>query len=58
MDKLIEKLKADAEAFFADAQNQLEKGNAAAGRRARKYSLDLEKSLKEFRKQSVEASKK
>jgi hypothetical protein len=58
MDKLIEKMKADAEAFFADAQNQVEKGNSAAGRRARKFSLDLEKSLKEFRKQSIEVSKK
>ena len=58
MDKLIEKLKADAEAFFADAQSQLEKGNKAAGMRARKTSLDLEKALKEFRKKSVEASKK
>lgn len=58
MDKLIEKMRADAEAFFTDAQGQLEKGNNAAGRRARKYSLDLEKSLKEFRKLSIEASKK
>ena len=58
MDKLIGKLKTNTEAFFADAQNQLEKGNKAAGMRARKISLDLEKSLKEFRKQSIEASKK
>jgi len=58
MDKLIGKLRADAEVFFTDAQNQLEKGNKAAGMRARKVSLDLEKALKEFRKKSVEASKK
>jgi len=58
MDKLIEKLKADAEAFFTDAQSQFEKGNNAAGRRARKFSMDLEKALKEFRKKSVEISKK
>jgi len=58
MDKLIEKLRTDAGAFFTDAQSQLEKGNKAAGMRARKLSLDLEKALKEFRKKSVEASKK
>jgi len=58
MDKLIEKLRTDAEVFFTEAQNQLEKGNAAAGRRARKISMDLEKALKEFRKQSVEVAKK
>jgi len=58
MDKLIEKLRTDSSAFFSDAQSQLEKGNKAAGMRARKLSLDLEKSLKEFRKKSVEASKK
>jgi len=58
MDKLIEQLRANAEAFFVDAQNQLEKGNNAAGRRARKVSIDMERALKEFRKKSVEASKK
>ena len=57
MDKLVEKMRADAEAFFADAQSQVEKGNKAAGMRARKLSLELEKTLKEFRKKSIEASK-
>ena len=37
---------------------QIEKANKAAGTRARKSSLDLEKLLKEFRKVSVEESKK
>ncbi|ASO06876.1 histone H1-like protein Hc1 [Arenibacter algicola] len=36
---------------------QLEKGNKAAGTRARKSTLALEKLLKEFRKASLEASK-
>jgi hypothetical protein len=58
MDKLIQKMRADADVFFTDAQSQLEKGNKAAGMRARKTSLDLEKSLKDFRKKSVEAAKK
>ena len=58
MNELIEKLKAGVEAFLTDAQNQVENGNNAAGRRARKVSLELEKALKEFRKQSLEMSKK
>ena len=33
-------------------------GNKAAGTRARKASLDIEKAMKEFRKASLEASKK
>ncbi|MDL2305345.1 histone H1, partial [Bacteroides sp. OttesenSCG-928-D19] len=35
-----------------------EKGNKAAGTRARKASLEMEKMLKDFRKKSLEASKK
>ena len=58
MNELIEKLKAGADVFFTDAKNQLENGNSSAGRRARKASLDMEKALKEFRKQSLEMSKK
>lgn len=58
MNELIEKIKANAEALIADAALQSEKGNKAAGTRARKSSLDLEKLLKEFRKVSLEASKK
>lgn len=34
------------------------KGNKAAGTRARKASLELEKLLKEFRKASLEEAKK
>ena len=37
---------------------QVAKGNKAAGTRARKASLELEKVLKEFRKVSLEESKK
>ena len=45
------------EAFMSDAALQIEKGNKAAGTRARKASLELEKLMKEFRKASLEASK-
>jgi hypothetical protein len=57
MNELIEKIKTGTEAFKADAELQSEKGNKAAGTRARKASLELEKLLKEFRKASLEASK-
>lgn len=43
--------------FSEDAKLQMEKGNKAAGTRARKASLELEKLLKQFRKESLEASK-
>jgi hypothetical protein len=44
--------------FQTDSKLQHEKGNKAAGTRARKASLELEKTLKEFRKKSVDADKK
>jgi hypothetical protein len=44
--------------FLVDANAQIEKGNKAAGVRARKASLDMEKQLKEFRKKSLEAAQK
>jgi hypothetical protein len=43
--------------FTSDAKLQVEKGNKAAGTRARKTSLAIEKALKEFRKISIEAAK-
>ena len=58
MNEIIEKIAASFEAFNTDAALQAEKENKAAGTRARKASLELEKLLKEFRKTSLEASKK
>ena len=57
MNELIAKIKEMSEALLVDAAAQAEKGNKAAGTRARKASLELEKLLKEFRKLSLEASK-
>jgi len=57
MEELVSKISAVYDAFAKDAAAQLEKGNKAAGTRARKSSLELEKLLKEFRKVSIEASK-
>lgn len=57
MKELIEKIGAAYEAFHKDANAQVESGNKAAGARARKSSLEIEKMMKEFRKASLEASK-
>ncbi|MDG3582311.1 MULTISPECIES: histone H1 [Galbibacter] len=58
MKELISKIETEIEAFQKDANSQLESGNKAAGTRARKSSLELTKLFKEFRKVSLEASKK
>ena len=58
MNELIAKIKEMSDALLTDATAQAEKGNKAAGTRARKVSLELEKVLKEFRKVSLEESKK
>ena len=58
MNELIAKIQELNAALVADAELQVAKGNKAAGTRARKASLELEKVLKEFRKVSLEESKK
>ncbi len=57
MKELVGKINADMAAFQQESAAQLEKGNKAAGARARKVALELMKELKEFRKISVEFSK-
>ena len=57
MKELVEKINAEITAFLENATAQVEKGNKAAGARARKAAIDLMKDLKEFRKVSVEATK-
>lgn len=57
MKELVDKINAAIEEFGTNAKAQVENGNKAAGTRARKASLELEKLLKEFRKASIEASK-
>ena len=58
MKNLLENLKQNFEDFAKDAALQVENGNKAAGTRARKASLAIEKVLKEFRKVSIDNSKK
>lgn len=57
MKELVDNIKVLAGEFIENATAQAEKGNKAAGARARKASLELEKALKQFRKDSVEAAK-
>lgn len=56
MKELIVKISALFEDFSTNAA-KTQGGNKAAGVRARKASLEIEKALKEFRKVSVEAAK-
>ena len=58
MKELVEKVAELYAAVEKDAKGQLENGNKAALTRARKASLEIEKAMKEFRKASLEASKK
>lgn len=56
METLVKKINELCAAFAAESEKNV-CGNKAAGMRARKISLELEKNLKEFRKVSVEATK-
>lgn len=58
MKELFDKIVAEFEAFQKDATAQIESGNKAAGTRARKSALEVSKLMKDFRKVSVEESKK
>lgn len=58
MNELLTQIQDVYAAFSTDATLQIEKNNKAAGTRARKASLELEKLMKEFRKLSLEESKK
>lgn len=56
MKELLEQISTLGDTFIRNADAQLEKGNKAAGLRARRASLELEPLLKRFRKMSLEAS--
>ena len=57
MKELVDQIKAEYEVFAKNADAQVEKGNKAAGARARKAALNLMKAMKDFRKASNEAAK-
>lgn len=56
MKETLNQIKQLADSFLKDASSQLDKGNKAAGLRARRTSLELEPLLKRFRKLSLAAS--
>lgn len=58
MKELIEKLRAEYAEFIKNADLQVENGNKAAGMRARKSTLEIKLLMKDFRKMSLEESKK
>ena len=57
IEQLLKEISRVSEALLTDGMLQSERGNKAAGLRARKASLELEWLTKAFRKASLEASK-
>lgn len=58
MKTITEKINEKIDHFQTNMTTHVEKANKAAGSRARKASLELEKLLKEFRKKSLETQNK
>ena len=58
MKSLLDKINEKIDHFQTNANSHVDKSNKAAGTRARKASLDLEKHFKEFRKKSLDNVKK
>ena len=54
---LLNEIRRASEALLTDGTLQSERGNKAAGIRARKATLELERLTKAFRKASLEADK-
>ena len=50
IEKLLQEIRQTSEALLSDGTLQSERGNKAAGLRARKASLELERLTKAFRK--------
>ncbi len=57
IEQLLKEIRQASEALLTDGTLQSERGNKAAGRRARKTSLKLERLTKAFRKASLEVTK-
>ena len=57
MKQLVDQINEQIAVFQKNAELQAEKGNKAAGTRARKAAWEISKLMKEFRKASVEAAK-
>ena len=57
MNEIIKELETLFGCFSEESSNNFNNGNKAAGARARKVSLAIEKKLKEYRAKSVEFDK-
>ena len=57
IEELLKEIRRVSEALLTDGMLQNERGNKAAGCRARKASLELERLTKAFRKASLETDK-
>ena len=57
LEGLLNEIRRASEALLSNGTLQSERGNKAAGARARKASLELERLTKAFRKASIEADK-
>ena len=57
IEQLLKEIRRASEALLTDGTLQSERGNKAAGRRARKTSLELERLSKAFRKASLAVTK-
>ena len=57
MEELLESIRANMAKMIQDMESNVKDGNKAAGARARKTSLLLEKQFKQYRKESIAASK-
>ena len=58
MKDLFENIQAKMTELSKDMEQNVMNGNKAAGARARKATLELEKMFKQYRKDSVDATKK
>ena len=58
MKTLLNSINEKIDHFQSNATSHVEKANKAAGTRARKASLEIEKKLKEFRKKSMQTQNK
>ncbi len=58
MEDLVKEISAKMIIFGKEMTDNVNRGNKAAGARARKVSLELEKLFKEYRKESIENDRK
>lgn len=58
MKELFDQIRSKTDELYKDMELNVNNGNKAAGVRARKATLELEKMYKQYRKESINAEKK